>query len=277
MTPKGKILIIGGHEDKGALEGENLNVHKKNKAKSHFEILGYLIQRIPRAHHIIEIIASASTIPEEMENLYINSYKKEGFTHVGFIKVENRKDASNTDSIKRIKVAHAIFFTGGDQSKLVALLKETPISAAIKKKYYADKNFIVGGTSAGAMAMPGSIISQGVIAEALFEGDLKMEAGLNLIDRVIIDTHFIKRGRFARLAHAVALNPTCIGLGLGEDTSLLISEGTKAKCIGTGMVIIINGQNIKNTNIGSAHGSQGIYMENLIVNILVEGSEYILP
>ncbi len=276
MIPKGKLLIIGGHEDKGAVPGENLTVHKKNINKSHFEILGYLIQKIPRAHHVIEIIAAASAIPEQMEELYINSYKKEGFTHVGFIKVENRKDAASKEAVKKIKGAHAVFFTGGNQSKLVALLTETPLLAAIKTKYNADKNFIVGGTSAGAMAMPSTIISHGIIAEALFAGDLTTEPGFNLIDKVIIDTHFIKRGRFARLAHAVTLNPTCIGLGLGEDTALLISEGTKAKCIGTGMVVIIDGRKIKNSNINTAKGTQGIYIENLIVNILVEGSEYVL-
>jgi cyanophycinase len=134
MIPKGKLLIIGGHENKGEIAGQNLTVHKNKISKTHFEILGTLISTIPRTHHRIEIIASASSIPIEMEELYINSYKQEGFTHVGFIKVENEKDAHNSASIKCIQGAHAVFFTGGDQSKLTSILAETPLLKAISNK-----------------------------------------------------------------------------------------------------------------------------------------------
>jgi cyanophycinase len=276
MTPKGKLLIVGGHEDKGEVAGENLTIHKKKKCQTHFEILGKLISTIPRTHHLIEIIASASSIPIEMEELYINSFKQEGFTHVGIIKVENKKDAHNAVSIKRIQGAHAVFFTGGDQNKLVSLVAETELLTAIKNKYHVDKNFIVGGTSAGAMSIPEIIIGGGLIREALFKGDIKIATGFNLIQKVIVDTHFIKRGRFARLAHAVALNPSCLGIGLGEDTALIISEGNEAECIGTGMVILIDGNKIDTTNIKTVDDVTPIVIENLKVSILAEGSCYSL-
>ena len=277
MIPKGKLLIIGGHEDKGTeIKGENLTIHKKRISKSHFEILGTLISKIPRTHHIIEIIASASSIPKEMEELYINSYKNEGFTHVGIIKVENREDASNTESIKRIKGAHAVFFTGGDQSKLIALLAQTNLLNAIKHKYESDEHFIIGGTSAGAMVMSEISITGGLIREALYKEDIKLDKGFDLIKNIIIDTHFIKRGRFARLAHAVALNPHCLGIGLGEDTALLISSGTHAECIGSGMIIIIDGSKVKATNINEVSDLTPIVIENLTVSIIAEGSCYLL-
>ena len=277
IIPKGKLLIIGGHEDKGEeIAGENLTIHKKKKPQSHFEILGALISKIPRAHHIIEIIASASSIPLEMEKIYIDSYKQEGFTHVGIIKVENIEDGSNPDSIKRIKSAHAVLFTGGDQNKLISLLTKTELLMAIKNKYYADKNFIVAGTSAGAMAIPEIIIAGGLIREALFKGDIEMVKGFGLIQSVIIDTHFIKRGRFGRLAHAVALNPSCLGIGLGEDTALLISEGNRAECIGSGMVILLDGSKISSTNINEVNESTPIVVDNLKISIVAEGSSYLL-
>src|SRR4051812_33457714 len=103
MSPKGKLLIVGGHESKGEDKGENLSIHKKKKGQTHFEILGSLISKIPRTQHVIEIIASASSIPLEMEELYISSYKKEGFTHVGFIKVESKEDGCDPASIKKIE------------------------------------------------------------------------------------------------------------------------------------------------------------------------------
>jgi cyanophycinase len=277
MIPKGKLLIIGGHEDKSSeVVGENLTIHKKKEPVSRFKILGSLISKIPRAHHIIEIIACASSISNEMEELYISAYKGEGFTHVGIIHVNNIKDASDLDLIKRIQGSHAVFFTGGDQSKLVALLAGTDLLKAIKNKYYADKNFIVGGTSAGAMAMPEIIITGGLIREALYKDDIKISKGFDLIKDVIVDTHFIKRGRFARLAHAVALNPTCLGIGLGEDTALLISEGNVAECLGSGMVILIDGREIGISNIDSAIDSTPIILENLKISIIAEGTCYLI-
>ena len=148
--------------------------------------------------------------------------------------------------------------------------------AAIKKKYYFDKNFIVGGTSAGAMVMPEIIITGGIIREAIYKEEIKMDKGFDLIKDVIVDTHFIKRGRFARLAHAVILNPTCLGIGLEENTALIISEGNKAECIGSGMLILIDGSKIGNTNINEVDDSTPIVVENLKVSILAEGSRYLL-
>lgn len=277
MIPKGKLLIIGGHEDKGdEVGGENLTIHRRNQKLSHFEILGTLISRNPRAHHVIEIIASASSIPLKMEELYIQSYKKAGFTQVGIIKVEKREDAADPVAIQRIQGAHAVFFTGGDQKKLLALLADTALLQAIRNKYDSDKHFIVAGTSAGAMVIPETIITGGLIREALYKADIKIARGFGFIQKILVDTHFIKRGRFARLAHAVALNPACLGIGLGEDTAFLISQGNLAECIGSGMIILIDGSQIGETNIAAVDSQTPIVIDHFIVSILAEGSCYSL-
>ncbi len=276
MMPKGQLLIVGGHENKGEEPGENLTIHKKRISQSHFEILGKLISKIPRKHHLIEIIASASAIPDEMEELYIDAYKKEGFTEVGIIKVETTEDGNNPESLERIHNAHAVFFTGGDQNRLISHIGKTQLMSALIHKYHIDSNFIIGGTSAGAMAVPDTIIGGGLIREALFKDDIKITKGLGLIKEIIVDTHFIKRGRFARLAHAVALHPHILGVGLGEDTALLITEGNLAECLGSGMVIIIDGSSIAHTNIHKVDDFTPIVMDNLRVGILAEGSRYLL-
>lgn len=274
MTPKGKLIIIGGHEDKGEEAGSNLKVRQTKPPRSHFEILGMLISRIPRAHHVIEIIASASSVPREMEQIYIRSFRQEGFTHVGIIRVGSVADSCDPVNISRVKSAHAVFFTGGDQNRLISLFAGTELLKAIKGKYRRDKNFIVGGTSAGAMVMPEVSITGGVIASALYKGDVHLAPGLGLLQGIIVDTHFIKRGRFARLAHAVTLHPDCLGIGLEENTALLISGGEKAECIGSGMVILMDGSRIRSTNIGEADASTPIVVSGLRFDVLAEGSRY---
>jgi cyanophycinase len=274
-TPKGKLVIIGGHEDK-EVDGQSLKIEKTKNASPHFEILASLISKIPRAHHIIEIIASASSIPKEMEDMYIKAYKNAGFTQVGIIHIENETDSNNPQFVKRIESCHAVFFTGGDQTRLTTALNETAVLKEIQKKYFADEHFIVAGTSAGAMAIPETIITGGVIREALLKDDIKIGKGFNFITDIIVDTHFIKRGRFARLAHAVTLNPLLLGIGLGEDTALIISNGNEAVCEGSGMVIIIDGHEIGKTNIKTANNDTPIIIENLKIHILAEGSIFLI-
>ena len=277
MIPKGKLIIIGGHEDK-TIEGESLIVIKRKDSKPHphFEILSLIISKVPRAHHIIEIIATASSIPEEMEETYATAYKNAGFTQVGFIRIENETQANDPLLIKRISYSHAVFFTGGDQVKLTTILNGTSVLSAIKKKYEVDEHFIVAGTSAGAMAIPKTIIARGIIREALLKDDIKMSSGFGFIDDLIVDTHFIKRGRFARLAHAVALNPNLLGIGLGEDTALIISNGNEAVCSGSGMVIIIDGNHVSKTNISEVDNFTPIIIENLKVHILAEDNTFLI-
>jgi cyanophycinase len=275
MIPKGKLCIIGGHEEKDE-RGESLSVIKNENRTTHFDILGRLISKIPRKRHTIEIIATASSIPREMEKLYLASYKAEGFTQVSILRIDNSKEAASADNIKRIQESHAVFFTGGDQEKLTAILNNTAVMRTIQRKYLLDSNFIVAGTSAGAMSMPQNIITHGVIEEALLEKDLHMGIGFGFIKEVLVDTHFIKRGRFGRLALAVTKNRTCLGIGLGEDTALIITNGNEAECIGSGMVILIDGSGIGATNVEEADDHTPVVVENLKVHILAEGSKYLI-
>ena len=127
------------------------------------------------------------------------------------------------------------------------------------------------------MSLPQIIIERGTVAEALLKDDLTLGDGFGFIDTVIADTHFIKRARIGRLAHAVALNkPDLTGIGLGEDGALLITNGNEAECLGSGMVIIIDGSGIGATNVDTATDGTPIAIENLKVHILAEGCKYLL-
>jgi cyanophycinase len=270
MIPKGTLFLIGGAEDKG--DGET-DTEKLNKEFQKFEILKELLPK-ENGTKKIEIITTASGIPEETEKMYKDAFKKIGFKDIGFVFINDKQEARDPELCKRLQKAHAVLFTGGDQFKLSAILGGTACIGVIKEKYRTDKQFVVAGTSAGAMAISNIMIYEGGIHEAILKDDLKITSGLGIFDTGIIDTHFIKRGRFGRLAHAVVMNPESIGIGLGEDTALIIKKGFEAECRGSGMVVIIDGNEILQTNITDIEDSQPIFVENLKVHLITKGCRF---
>lgn len=275
MKPKGKLLIIGGAEDKGETDSSPA-IKARNKEFKHYEILSELAPATKGKKRCIEVITTASEQPLEMSRVYRQSFEKAGFPYMGHIHVEKKEEAQDPDLIKRIENAHAVLFTGGNQFRLSTILGGSRLIEAIHERYMEDKNFIVAGTSAGAMVMSRLMIYHGTPHEALLKGEVKISSGFGLIDNCIIDTHFIKRGRFGRLAQAVVMNPTCTGIGLGEDTALVIKKGNIAICRGSGMVIVIDGKEIGHTNISYVEEDMPICVEHLKVHILVKGNGFLL-
>lgn len=270
IIPKGRLLIIGGAEDKGE---EKLLMAYHNPKFVEMEILKELVSgklRNPR----IEVITTASNEPEEQKKMYAQALNKVGYKNVGFINIQNKKEARNEVYSERIKKANTILLAGGDQFKVATILGGTSFVGTIRDKYFKDKDFTVAGSSAGAAVVPEVMIQEGGTYEALFESDLKTGGGIGLIEGCIIDTHFIKRGRFGRLAQAIVRNPGHIGIGLGEDTAIIIKKGHEAKCLGSGMVVIIDGREIEETNINNIKKDNAIYVDNLRVHLLVKDCRF---
>jgi cyanophycinase len=272
-APKGKLILIGGAEDKG----EDIT-SAKNVSPRQLNRLEILSQLLPAARQRggIEIITTASSEPIEVNKVYKKAFNKIGFKKVGFMSIGNHPDAHNPIFIKRIQSAHAVLFSGGDQFRLSTILGNTDILQAVKEKYCNDPNFIVAGTSAGAMAATVLMMYEAEARETLLKQNVKISSGLGFLDGCIIDTHFTSRGRFGRLAQAIVMNPTCVGIGISENTALIIKKGREAYCIGSGMVIIIDGRHVDHTNIAYADDDEPICIENLKVHILCEGSGYIM-
>ena len=124
------------------------------------------------------------------------------------------------------------------------------------------------------MEMSNPMIGHGNSTGAFMKGEVKMNTGFDFIHNVIIDSHFVKRGRFGRLAQAVAHNPNCLGIGLGEDTGVLFEDGEKIEIIGSGLVIIFDGHEIRHTNITDIEDGIPVSIENLIVHILTKGNHF---
>lgn len=267
MSPKGKLLIIGGAEDRS--DGSEPEMEERKGHFERFKILKELLPK-PNTGGRIEVITTASSKPQEMEEMYKKTFHDIGCKDVGFLSIKDKTEAREEENCKRIMAASAVFFTGGDQLRISTIIGGTATETSIKDKYMQDKNFIVAGTSAGAMVMSEIMICGGGTGEALLGSDLHTASGIGLLSKCIIDTHFIKRGRFSRLAHAIIINPRNLGVGLGEDTALIIHNGNEAECRGSGMVVLIDGADIGLTNISDADEASPVYVENLKVHLLTE-------
>lgn len=271
---KGKLLIIGGAEDKGEdIDHQRYNA-RTNVKFERFEILKEIAPS--SSHQKIEVITTGSRVPEEVKRSYQRAFERIGYSDPGFILIKNKLQAQNKKYLSRIEAASAIFFSGGDQFRLSAILGGTPIIDLIKQRYAQERDFLIAGTSAGAMVLANLMIMKGGSKKILLGNTPKISAGFGFLPNCIIDTHFMDRNRFARLAHAVTINPGQLGIGLGEDTALIISDGSEAQCLGSGMVVIIDGKKIKRTNITEALSKESVFVENLIVHLLVKGCQFSL-
>jgi cyanophycinase len=208
-------------------------------------------------------------------NNYLNSFGKIGCTNIGLMHIRTREDVTNEDYMKRIDKCDCIMFSGGNQMRLTAVFGGTSFLKTIIQRYQKEK-FVVAGTSAGAMAMSRTMIYEGSSSRAHLKGEVKTTTGLGFMDNVIFDSHFEKRGRFGRLAQVVAANPSCIGIGLGEDTGMLITQGNRMEAIGSGLVIIIDGHEISHTNIADIPAGNPMSVENLKVHFCAKGNGYLV-
>lgn len=272
--PKGKLIAIGGAEDKGT-NLERGEIHRNNLNFFELAILRRFVEEAGGPEARIEVITTASTIPVEVGNNYLNAFGKIGCINIGEMHIRDRNDAAKPEFLERLQHCDAVMFSGGNQMRLTATFGGTYFLKILLQRYQHEA-FVVAGTSAGAMAMSNTMIYEGEASRAHLKGEVKIATGLGFIDDVIIDSHFEKRGRFGRLAQAIATNPACIGIGLGEDTGMLITEGNRMEAIGSGLVMIIDGHDIKHSNIADIPDGCPVSIENLKVHFCEKGNGYLL-
>ncbi|MBI3139248.1 MAG: cyanophycinase [Sphingobacteriales bacterium] len=274
-SPKGKLIAIGGAEDKGT-EMESGELRRHNLNFFELGILRRLVEEAGGVNARIEVITTASTIPYEVGENYLNAFGKIGCTNIGLLHIRNRQDTLIGDYLERIRACDAVMFSGGNQLRLSVTDGGTDFLALLKKRYQEDEHFIIAGTSAGAMAMSSTMIYEGNATRAHLKGEVKITTGLGFMSNVIIDSHFEKRGRFGRLVQAVAANPGCIGIGLGEDTGMLVTAGNRMEAIGSGLVVIVDGHEIRHCNIADIPDGNPISIENLKVHFCEKGNGYLI-
>jgi cyanophycinase len=269
MDIRGKLIIIGGAVDKGSFTETDLD---KNAAKNlNFFEAGILRRLINESKHKqesrIEVITTASKIPREIGPEYIKALNYLGANNSDILHIERREQAMDAEVLARLKAADVVMFTGGDQLRLTSILGGTAFHDILLDKYH-NEDFVYAGTSAGAAAASNNMIYQGSSSEALLKGEVKITSGLGLIDGVVIDTHFVQRGRIGRLFQSVVGNPKTLGIGLGEDTGLLITNNSKMEAIGSGLVILVDGREIKDTNLTQVELGQPISINHLVTHVM---------
>ena len=268
-TPKGTLIAIGGNELKKFRKTDE-SFH------SHFGE-GFILQNIIDNSEVsnprIEVITTASEIPLIVGEKYKKSFSRLGVDNVGILDIRDRNEADESSNLDRINNSDIILFSGGNQSKISRIIKNTLIHKLISKRYQNEK-FTIAGTSAGAVVMSDEMISGGRNGTIIRKNDLKMGKGLGLIPEVIFDSHFIKRHRFGRLAEAVALHPGKLGVGLGEDTGVLIKEGNNLEVVGSGIVIVFDASNLSYNQYDKLKDRVPISLANLTVHILATKDRY---
>ena len=275
MVPKGKLVIIGGAVDLGSSLSYNENIGHPHYVKF-FEkgILRRIITESDKQEEsVIEVITTASKIPDIVGPEYIYSFNQLQVNNVHVLDIRTREEAASEEALQRIKKADIVMFSGGDQLRLSSIFGGTEFLRIMKSRY-REENFIIAGTSAGAAAASDNMIYRGSSSEALIKGEVQITGGLGFIADVIIDTHFVQRGRIGRLFYSVASNPGMLGIGLGEDAGLLITEGCMLEAIGSGLTILVDGRYISETNIYDVEAGSPISIDNLRVHVMSISDTY---
>ena len=250
------LIIIGGAEDK----------------KGDKRILQEVCAHIEKHSELLVIVTVATEKPAEVGNEYSNLFRSMGIEHLGVLHVGNREDALNNVNIELIEKASLIFFTGGDQLRITSILGGTPLYSCMKRKYTEGCVFV--GTSAGASVMSDTMIVKGMDDESPRKCTLKMAPGLGLINGVIIDQHFAQRGRVGRLLVGVAENPEVLGIGIDEDTSIIVNKANALRVLGSGAVYIIDGSNISDTNVSEQHQDDMLSIFDVKMHVLKNGDKF---
>ncbi|MGV6829186.1 MAG: cyanophycinase [Flavobacteriales bacterium] len=269
MRAKGTLIPIGGNEDKGNDLNEQYTLDYIEDG-----ILSRVVKESGGKDAVIVVIPTASSIPVEVGENYLEAFLKLGCKNVHVLDIRSIEDSEKPTSIALIKKANCIMFSGGNQSKITDIIGGTTIHKILLDRYFNEKDFVIAGTSAGAMVMADEMIAGGSSTEAFVKGAVLMYKGLALIPELVIDTHFIQRGRFGRQAEAVAKFPHLLGIGLAEDTGLVIKNGVEFEVIGSGMIIIFDPKKLSHNNEKILKEGTPMTMANLIVHVLSNGDRF---
>lgn len=253
---KGKLIIIGGGEDK----------------KGKCVILRTVAELMGGESASLVIVTTATLKSEAVEKEYIRIFKHLGIKEVKPVNIDSREKAAEQKIIDIIKEATGIFFTGGDQLRITSLLGGTPVYEALYRCY--ESGVVIAGTSAGASAMSDNMIVEGKSDDSPKKDAVNMAPGMGFLEEVVIDQHFAQRGRIGRLLDAVARNPYILGVGIDEDTAIIVEPEGIFRVVGSRTVIVIDGRGITFTNVSELNENEPLALTDICLHVLPSGFSF---
>ncbi len=252
---RGALVIIGGAEDK---EGDCLVLREFLRAS------GGVKARIA-------VMTAATSLPGEVGDEYIRVFERLGAESVEVVHTERREDAEREDGIRKVSEATGIFFTGGDQSRIVDFIKDTPLGKEIRQRHAAGA--VIGGTSAGAAMMPDEMIVGGASVSNPSVDAVEMGPGMGFLPGIVVDQHFAQRGRLGRLLAAMVLQPAVLGLGIDENTGIIVT-GDEFTVIGQGAVTVVDETSATHNNLEGLLHDEPIALCGVKLHILPQGYRF---
>ncbi len=249
----GPLIVIGGHEDK---EGDRV-------------ILRAVAERIRGGKLVLATIASRQ--PEGYLESYQKAFADLGVTDLVELYVNDRGETHDEGKLSVFDGAAGVFFSGGDQLRIASQIGDTPIERRVREIHEAGG--LIAGTSAGASVMSETMLVGGTSSESHRIGDLNMAPGLGLIRNAIIDQHFAERGRIGRLLGAVAHNPRILGVGIDEDTAIVV-EGERFTVVGSGAVYVVDAEEVTQSNIAEARSATALSLHDVRLHVLASGDGF---
>jgi cyanophycinase len=254
---RGHLVIIGGAEDR----------------TGDMEILQKVVALSGGAKARMVVLTTASSFGAELEQIYTQAFKACGAKSVTALHIHDRLDANDPALAEIVLNATGIFMTGGDQSRLASILGGSEVGKSMHRAF-KRRGACIAGTSAGASAISEHMVAGGRKGVHPKKGMLNLVPGLGLLNRVIIDQHFSQRHRLGRLLSIVAQNPFLLGVGIDEDTAIVVEPDTNLEVIGEGAVTIVDARQMTYTNVNEVRRNEILAMTNIQFHLLPAGFRF---
>ncbi|MEI7596090.1 MAG: cyanophycinase [Bacteroidota bacterium] len=253
-SKKGYLVLVGGAEDKKEDKIVLKRIIGLNNAKN------------------IAVIPTASEYPGTLGDAYYHAFRELGVETINILDIRTKEEANQKEFIEKLNQADLLFFTGGDQCKLVKAFIGTAFYARLLERHETE-GLTIAGTSAGAAGASNPMIFDGDY-QGLTKGAIHYSEGFGLIKDITIDTHFVARGRIGRLTSFLCSGYSKRGIGLGEDTGIIIAPDNVFEVIGSGMVTTVSTDNLSFTNYDEIENNDKIVLMGVQAGFLQPGTVF---
>lgn len=253
----GHLLVIGGAED------------KYNERR----ILKKFLQLAGEEKAEVLIVPVASDFPEFAADVYTQAFRNLGVANPRVLRATSRQDVVQADHEALLDGVTGVFMTGGDQMRLVSLLGGTKF-ADLLRNMVRDTQIVLAGTSAGAAGMSTSMIVRGESTSHPHRNSVSLSPGLGFLKNIIIDQHFTERGRISRLITAVSYNPYNLGIGIDENTAIILNGKGTLEVFGQGSTTVVDGSQITFNEIAEVADHEAFSVCGVQLHVLRDGLVY---